>query len=38
MTKQEAFVDSVYQDQTAQSESAVWPLIYTVYMFILDYN
>ena len=36
MTTQEAFVDSVDLNQTAQN--AVWSLIYTVHMFILDYN
>ena len=36
MTKQKAFVDNVDQDQTAQNVQS--SLIYTVHIFILDYN
>ena len=37
MTTQEAFVDSVDQ-RSDRTERAVWSLIYTVHIFILDYN
>ena len=37
MTTQKVFVDSVDQDQDYK-EHAVWSLIYTVHIFILDYN
>ena len=37
MKTQEAYEDSVDQDQTAE-ECAVWSLVYTVHIFILDYN